>query len=145
MQPEIKKEYGQTKVMVNAHMDEIINLSPVKGSVRQFSRVLEKASKNFDALLTLGEGDRLHEFVMTTLNCKLLKIKPQWKKTGRTGRISPWNNLLMLCRSGLEETTWKAKLIIKEGQSSICLRRRKKSKHHVAFPVENKVTGAKTV
>ena len=28
----LKKEYGQTKVIVNAHMDEIINLFPVKGS-----------------------------------------------------------------------------------------------------------------
>ena len=36
----LKKEYGQTKVVVNAHMDEIINLTPVRGSnynkVQQF-------------------------------------------------------------------------------------------------------------
>ena len=29
---QLKKEYGQTKVIVDAHMDEIINLLPVKGS-----------------------------------------------------------------------------------------------------------------
>ena len=28
----LKKEYGQTKVVANVHMDEIINLFPVKGS-----------------------------------------------------------------------------------------------------------------
>ncbi|KAJ7382401.1 hypothetical protein OS493_035242 [Desmophyllum pertusum] len=28
----LKKEYGQTKEVVNAHMDEIINLIPVRGS-----------------------------------------------------------------------------------------------------------------
>ena len=27
---QLKKEYGQTKVVVNAHMDGIINLTPVK-------------------------------------------------------------------------------------------------------------------
>ena len=49
-----KKEYGQTKVVVNAHMDEIINLTPVRGS--NYSKVqefYEKLSKNFDALQTL--------------------------------------------------------------------------------------------
>lgn len=57
-------------------MDEIINLNPVKGSnygkVQEF---YEKLSNNFDALQTLEEGDRLHGFVMTTLN-KLPQIKP---------------------------------------------------------------------
>ena len=28
----LQKEYGQTKLVVNAHMDEIINLTPVKGT-----------------------------------------------------------------------------------------------------------------
>ena len=64
----LQKEYGQTKLVVNAHMDEIINLTPVKGSsfekVREFYEVL---SKNYDALQTLGEADMLRGFVMTTL------------------------------------------------------------------------------
>lgn len=28
----LQREYGQTKLVVNAHMDEIINLTPVKGN-----------------------------------------------------------------------------------------------------------------
>ena len=28
----LQKEYGQTDLVVNAHMDKIINLTPVKGS-----------------------------------------------------------------------------------------------------------------
>ena len=72
----LKKEYGQTKVVVNAHMDEIINLLPVKGS--NYFRVqdfYEKLSKNYDALQTLEEGEKLQGFVMTTLN-KLPHVKP---------------------------------------------------------------------
>ena len=72
----LKKEYGKTKVVVNAHMDEIINLTPVRGS--NYSKVqefYEKLSKNFDALRMLGEGEKLHGFVMATLN-KLPQVKP---------------------------------------------------------------------
>ncbi len=57
-------------------MDAIINLTPVKGTnydkVQEF---YEKLSKNFDALKTLGESDKLSGFVMTTIN-KLLHVKP---------------------------------------------------------------------
>ena len=64
----LQKEYRQTKLVVNAHMDEIIYLTPVKGNsfekVREFYEVL---SKNYDALQTLGEADMLRGFVMTTL------------------------------------------------------------------------------
>ena len=49
----LKKEYGQTKVVMNAHMEEIINLFLVKGSnyfrVQEF---YEKLSRNYDALQT---------------------------------------------------------------------------------------------
>ena len=72
----LKKEYGQTKLVVNAHMDEIINLTSVRGS--NYLRVQEfydKLSKNFDALETLEEGDKVHGLVMTTLN-KLPQVKP---------------------------------------------------------------------
>ena len=72
----LKKEYGQTKVVMNAHMEEIINLFPVKGSnyfkVQEF---YEKLSRNYDALQTLEEGQKLQGFVMTTLN-KLPQVKP---------------------------------------------------------------------
>ena len=61
---------------MNAHMEEIINLFPVKGSnyfkVQEF---YEKLSRNYDALQTLEEGQKLQGFVMTTLN-KLPHVKP---------------------------------------------------------------------
>ena len=51
----LRKEYGQTKLVVNAHMDEIINLTPVKGNIYDKVRdFYERLSKNFDALQTLG-------------------------------------------------------------------------------------------
>lgn len=57
-------------------MDEIINLTPVRGNsydkVRDF---YERLSKTFDALQTLGEEDMLRGFVMTTLK-KLPQVKP---------------------------------------------------------------------
>ena len=50
----LKEEYGQTKVVMNAHMEEIINLFLVKGSnyfrVQEF---YEKLSRNYDALQTI--------------------------------------------------------------------------------------------
>ena len=64
----LQKEHGQTKLVVNAHMEESINLTPVKGNsydkVRDF---YERSRKNLDALQTLGENDMLRGFVMTTL------------------------------------------------------------------------------
>ena len=65
----LKKEYGQTNVVRDADMEEIINLFPVKGSnyfkVQEF---YEKLSRNYDALQTLEEGQKLQGFVMTALN-----------------------------------------------------------------------------
>ena len=72
----LQKEYGQTKLVVNAHMDEIINLTPVKGNI--FDKVrdfYESLSKNYDGLQTLGEADMLKGFVMTTIR-KLPQVKP---------------------------------------------------------------------
>jgi len=57
-------------------MDEIINLTPVKGN--SFDKVrdsYERLSKNYDALPTRGEEDMLRGFVMTTLK-KLAQVKP---------------------------------------------------------------------
>ena len=57
-------------------MDEIINLAPMRGS--NYSKVQEfykKLSKNFDALLTLEEGEKLHGFVLAMLN-KFPRVKP---------------------------------------------------------------------
>ena len=71
----LKKEYGHTTLVVNSHMDSIINLQVVKGT--NYSRVkefYENLSRNFDALQTLGESDMLRRFVMSTLN-KLIQVK----------------------------------------------------------------------
>ncbi len=86
----LKKEYGQTKLVVNAHIDEIVNLPVVKGysytNIREF---YESLSRNYDALLTLGEATMLKGFVMTTVN-KLPQVKPQsWTKL----LIKPVENL----------------------------------------------------
>ena len=74
----LKQEYGQTKSVINAHLDKKINLAVVKGS--NYEQVLDfykKLSNNYmyDALQTLGQGDMLQGFVMTTLN-KLPHVKP---------------------------------------------------------------------
>ena len=55
----LKIEYGQTKVVINSHM-ESINLSPVKGANDEKVQVFyEQLFKNFDALQTLAESDML--------------------------------------------------------------------------------------
>ena len=96
----LQKEYGQTKLVVNAHMDEIINLTPVKGNsydkVRDF---YERLSKNYDALQTLGEADMLKGFVMTTIR-KLPQVKPdlvrvddnweEWSMEELIGNLQKW-------------------------------------------------------
>ena len=76
---------------MNAHMEEIINLFLVKGSnyfrVQEF---YEKLSRNYNALQTLEEGQKLQGFVMTTLN-KLPQIKPDLVRVAKVGRNGPWN------------------------------------------------------
>lgn len=63
----LKTEFGQSKTVVATHMEEIINLPVTRGS--NYERVCEfyeKLSKNFDALQTLGEGEMLKGFVLST-------------------------------------------------------------------------------
>ena len=77
----LKTEFGQSKTVVAAHMEEIINLPVTRGS--NYKRVLkfyEKLSKNFYALQTLGEGEMLKGFVLSTLN-KLPQVKPDLVRT----------------------------------------------------------------
>ena len=77
----LKKEYGQTRLVVNSRIDEIVNLDTVKGS--SYEKVLafyEKLSRNYDALQTLGEHTKLDGFVMCTLN-KLPQVKPDLVRT----------------------------------------------------------------
>ena len=60
----LKKEYGQTKLVVNAHIDEVVNLPTVKGfSYEKILTFYEHLSKNYDALQTLGEHEKLDGFV----------------------------------------------------------------------------------
>lgn len=57
-------------------MDEIVNLTPMKGnSYVNVWEFYEQLSKKFDALHTLEEADMLKGFVMTTLK-KLPQVKP---------------------------------------------------------------------
>ena len=77
----LEKEFGQTKLVVNAHMEEIINLPVIKGTnydrVKEF---YESLSKNHDALQTLGEAEMLRGFVVTTIK-KLPHVKPDLVRT----------------------------------------------------------------
>ena len=65
----LKSEYGQSKLVVNAHVEEIVNLPVIKGSnYLKIQELYESVSRNYDALLTMGEADMLRGFVMSTLN-----------------------------------------------------------------------------
>ena len=93
----LKQEYGQTKSVINAHSDEIINLAAVKGSsYEKVQEFYEKLSNNYDAL---GQGDMLQGFVMTTLN-KLPHVNPDivrvdekwedWNMEDRIKNLQAW-------------------------------------------------------
>ena len=108
----LKKEFGQTKLVINAHMDEIINLTPEKGNdydkVREFYK---KLSNNFDALNTLGKADSLKEFVMTTLKklpkvkSDLVRIDEKWEEWGMEKLI---DNLQQWLKRNKSEDSWES-------------------------------------
>jgi hypothetical protein len=53
----LKKEYGQTRAVISAHLDEIINLPTIRGTNHEkIQEFYDKLSRNFDALQTLGAG-----------------------------------------------------------------------------------------
>jgi hypothetical protein len=96
------KEYGQTslRLVVNAHIDEVINLPTVRGS--SYEKILafyERLSKNYDALQTLGEHDKLDGFVMCTIN-KVPNVKSdlvrtdelweEWKMENLVDSLQKW-------------------------------------------------------
>ena len=94
------KEYRHTKLVVNAHMDEIVNLTPVKdNSFEKAREYYEGLTKNYDALQTLGEADMLRGFVMTTLK-KLPPVKSdlvrvddhwaEWSMKELTANLQKW-------------------------------------------------------
>ena len=85
---------------MNALMEEIINLFPVKGSnYFKVPEFYEKLSRNYDALQILEEGQKLQGFVMTTLN-KLPQVKPdlvrveekweEWSMEYRIDALQKW-------------------------------------------------------
>ena len=75
---------------MNAHMEEIINLFPVKGSnYFREQEFYEKLSRNYNTLQTLKEGQKLQGFVMTTLH-KLPQIKRDLVRVAKVGRNGPW-------------------------------------------------------
>ena len=77
----LEKEFGQTKRVINAHMQQIINIPTVRGSnYIKMQEFYETVSKNHDALLTLGEANMLRGFVMATLD-KLPQVKPDLVRT----------------------------------------------------------------
>ena len=77
----LESEHGQNKLVINAHMDEIVNLPMVRGTnYAKIQEFYKKVSKNFDALLTLVEAHMLQGFVMSTLN-KLPHVKPDLVRT----------------------------------------------------------------
>ena len=77
----LKSEYGQSKLVVNVHVEEILNLPIVKGSnYLKIQEFYENVSRNYDTLLTLGEASTLRGFVMSTLN-KLPQARPDIVRT----------------------------------------------------------------
>ena len=71
----LKSEYGQSKLVMNAHVEEI------KGSnYLEIQEFYESMSRNYDALLTMGEADMLRGFVMSTLN-KIPQVRPDILRT----------------------------------------------------------------
>lgn len=72
----LKTEYGQTKVVISAHLDEITNFPTIRGTNHdRIQGFYDKLGSNFDSLQTLGEGDKVQGFIMNTLN-KLPHVKP---------------------------------------------------------------------
>ncbi|KAL9983269.1 hypothetical protein ACROYT_G005415 [Oculina patagonica] len=65
----LHSEYGQNKLVINAHEDEIAHLPVLRGTnYAKIQELYENESKKFDALLMLGEADMLQGFAMSTLN-----------------------------------------------------------------------------
>ena len=73
-------EYGHNKLVIAAHMEEIIKLQTVRG--RHYDKVCafyESLCKNYGAFQTLGEEAMLKGLVVSTLN-KLPQVKPDLER-----------------------------------------------------------------
>ena len=70
------QEYGQTQMVVNTHVNEIIKLPLIQGTgYWKALSFYKKLRERFDALQTLGKEDTLTGLVTTTIN-KLPHVKP---------------------------------------------------------------------
>ena len=90
----LKAEYGQTKTVIAAHVDQIINLPTVKGSMyNKVHEFYESLSKSHDALQTLGEWNMLKGLVLPTLNklpsikADLVRTDEEWEEWGMENLI----------------------------------------------------------
>ena len=98
----LQSEYGHANLVSAAHIDELINLDPVRGTnyekVREF---YEKLTKNFDALQSLGETSTLKALVISTIN-KLPQVKPDLVRTDDDWENWDMTNLLQLIQKWLK-------------------------------------------
>ena len=85
----LKAEYGKTKTVFAAHVDQIVNLPVVRGSsYNKVHAFYDSLSNSHDALQTLSEGDMLKGFVLTSLNklpnikADLVRIDEEWEEWG---------------------------------------------------------------
>ena len=69
----MKSEYGQSKL--------VVNLPVIKGnSYFKIQEFYDSVGRNYDALLTMGEADKLWGFVISTLN-KIPQVSPDIVRT----------------------------------------------------------------
>ena len=106
----LKRDYGHTTLVVNAHMDVIVSLQVVKGSsYEKVKEFYEKASQSFDALQTLGQADMLKGFVLSTLN-KLPNIKSDLVRTDNEWESWSMKDLLDNLQQWLKRNKMTAEL-----------------------------------
>ena len=135
----LQSEYGHTKLVSAAHMDELIHLTPVRGTsyekVREF---YEKLTRNYDALKSLGEGDTLKALVISTIN-KLPQVKPDlvrtddewedWDMAALLESINKWLKRNRVEDSPREETKKKEKHFFSNSKGEQATPPREKGPH----------------
>ena len=109
----LSQEYGQTQMVANAYVSEIINLPTVKGTnYDRVSEFYEKLNKCHDALQTLQKKDTISGLVMTTIN-KIPHVRPDIVRTDDSWESWTMDQLITnlqkwLKRNKPDETTEKA-------------------------------------
>ena len=99
---QIKSGVWSTKVVIAAHVDQIINLPTVRATgYNKVYDFYESLSKSFDALQTLGEGSMLKGLVLPTLN-KLRNIKADLVRTDEEWEECGMENLIKALQKWLK-------------------------------------------